>query len=432
MAMETAPASADGISRRQTTIFIVVLSVAACLSFVHRFLPSVLVDAIRDGVAISDLQFSFLQTAFAVSYAVATLGSGWLADRANRRNIIVTGVVVWTIGSFMFALATDMTGLAIGRCLIGFGEALTGPASISLMCDYVRPERRGRAIAAFYFGATIGSALAFSGGGWLLERATDGAFAGLIWVETLAPWRQVVVLLSFAAAAMVPFLFAFPEPARPPISQDRSGPGPIVTLWRIRTTLALVLVTGSSIAIADFAYTTWQTALLTRTFAYSVGEAGQYIGAAALIAGVAGAWLGGAVSDWASAKAGVTGRIRVLQVSALGLLASAAILFVPAGPAAIAAYAAWQIVANIAYVAVAVTLQDIVTDRTRALAASLSTCLSIGLGLGAGPAIVAALNTSVGQGANALVPALLIFLGVLGTATLIFSTLLQQRLLQKG
>lgn len=427
MTVETASASRPSASARQTTIFIVVLSVAACLSFVHRFLPSVLVDAIREGVAISDLEFSFLQTAFAVSYAIATLGSGWLADRANRRNIIVTGVVVWTIGSFTFALASDMTGLAIGRCLIGVGEALTGPASISLMCDFVRPERRGRAIAAFYFGATVGSALAFSGGGWLLERATGGAFAGLVWVETLAPWRQVVVLLSFAAAAMVPFLFAFPEPARPPLAIDRSGPGPISTLWRIRTTLALVLVTGSSIAIADFAYTTWQTALLTRTYAFSVGEAGQYIGAAALIAGVAGAWLGGAVSDWASAKAGVIGRIRVLQISALGLLAAAALLFAPFSWAAVAAYAAWQIVANIAYVAVAVTLQDIVTDRTRALAASLSTCLSIGLGLGAGPAIIAALNEAVGRGANALTPALLIFLLVMGVTTLGVSTLLKQR-----
>ena len=95
--------------------------------------------------------------------------------------------------------------------------------------------------------------------------------------------------------------------------------------------------------------------------------------------------------------------------------------------AAIAAFALWQVAANIAYVAVAVTLQDLVTDRTRALAASMSVCLSIGLGLGFGPTTVALLNQSV-VGEGGLSASLLIVLGVMGLITLSCATLLRRGL----
>ncbi len=47
--------------------FLLVMLVAATFSFVHRYVPSVLVDPIKREMGISDVQFSLLQgTAFAV------------------------------------------------------------------------------------------------------------------------------------------------------------------------------------------------------------------------------------------------------------------------------------------------------------------------------------------------------------------------------
>jgi predicted MFS family arabinose efflux permease len=145
--------------------FVLVMLVAATFSFVHRYVPSVLVDPIKLEMGISDVQFSLLQgTAFAVLYGAASLVCGLLADRVHRRNLVVLGVAVWTVGTVLFGLSTSFSGLLASRAMVGLGEAVLGPASISMLCDYFRPERRGRAIAVSLFGATLGSALAFAAG----------------------------------------------------------------------------------------------------------------------------------------------------------------------------------------------------------------------------------------------------------------------------
>jgi MFS family permease len=195
--------------------FVLVMLVAATFSFVHRYVPSVLVDPIKLEMGISDVQFSLLQgTAFAVLYGAASLVCGLLADRVHRRNLVVLGVAVWTVGTIIFGLSTSFTGLLASRAMVGLGEAVLGPASISMLCDFFRPERRGRAIAVSLFGATLGSALAFAGGGHMLEAASAGQYAGLPWVSDLSPWRQVVVLMGVSGFLLVPAILAFPEPPR--------------------------------------------------------------------------------------------------------------------------------------------------------------------------------------------------------------------------
>lgn len=389
-----------------------------------------LVDAIRADLTITDVQFSTLQTAFALTYAAATLATGWIADRTNRRNLIVAGIALWTVGMFMFALAPNLPTFWSARILTGLGEAVLGPAGISLLCDYVKAENRGKAIAVTYFGATLGTSLAFSGGGLLLDQASAGLFTGAPFLAELSPWRQVVLLAGAIGIFLIPALLCFREPAR---SFDAAAgvKGRLGDLWRLRSVFWLVLFAGSSIAVADFSYTTWQTALLTRTHAFSAGDAGQFLGLSALVAGTAGAWIGGLLTDRAHAKAGPAGRVDLLRLCALGLIASGALLFIPFAWAAVAAFALWQVIANIAYVTVAVALQDLVTDRTRALAASMAVCLSIGLGFGFGPTIVATLNERIGAGENALTASLLIVLIGLGAATFVLSTLLRHRIGRK-
>jgi MFS family permease len=373
--------------------FVLVMLVAATFSFVHRYVPSVLVDPIKLEMGISDVQFSLLQgTAFAVLYGAASLVCGLLADRVHRRNLVVLGVAVWTVGTVLFGLSTSFSGLLASRAMVGLGEAVLGPASISMLCDYFRPERRGRAIAVSLFGATLGSALAFAAGGHMLEAAAAGQYAGLPWVGDLAPWRQVVVLMGVSGFLLVPAI----------------------------------------LALADFGFSIWATALLTRTHGFSVADAGSILGACMLIAGVGGGWLGGVLCDRAHERSPLTGRIDTVVRAAIAMLLSACLLLLPGGWAAVAAFVCWQVAANAAYVGCASTLQDQVSGRTRGIAAALALCMSIGCGLGLGPTSVAALNQQIGGGGDALSTSLLIVLLVAGTGTLACSWLLRRRLARRG
>jgi predicted MFS family arabinose efflux permease len=371
------------------------MAAATVLSFVHRFLPVVLLDDLRRDIRISDLEFSSLQTAFAITYAVTTITSGWMADRSNRRNLLVAGAAAWTLGSFVFGLATSLSGLFAGRILVGAGEAVLVPAGISLMCSYVSAEHRGKAFAITYFGATLGTSLAFSGGGFLLEAARDASFSGLPLIGSLGPWRQVMLLLGGAGLLLIPALLAFREPPRARTSVSIGFAG-FIELWQLRSLLWIALLMGASIAIADFAYTSWQTALLTREHGMGVAAAGNSLGITILVAGSIGAWVGGIAIDKAFQKRGKRGSPEMIVACALLMGLAPLAIQLPFAWAAIAAFALWQAAANVAYVANAVTLQNIVDDQTRGLATALQVCLGIGVGLGAGPAAIALLNTNLG------------------------------------
>ncbi len=409
--------------------FVLVMLVAATFSFVHRYVPSVLVDPIKQEMGISDLQFSLLQgTAFAVLYGAASLVCGLLADRVHRRNLVVLGIVVWTLGTVLFGLSTSFTGLLASRAMVGLGEAALGPASVSMLCDYFRPERRGRAIAVSFFGATLGSALAFAAGGRMLEAAAAGQYASLPWVGELTPWRQVVVLMGASGFLLVPAILAFPEPQRRALAVAEHLGNRAQELWSLRGRLVPVVLAGATVALADFGFSIWATALLTRTHGFTVAEAGTVLGACMLIAGVGGGWIGGVLSDRAHARAPITGRINTVVRAALAMLLSACLLLLPGGWAAVAAFACWQVAANAAYVGCASTLQDQVSGRTRGIAAALSLCMSIGFGMGLGPTSVAALNQQIGGGGDALSTSLLIVLLAAGFATLGFAWVLRRRL----
>jgi predicted MFS family arabinose efflux permease len=409
--------------------FLLVMLVAATFSFVHRYVPSVLVDPIKREMGISDVQFSLLQgTAFALLYCGASLVCGLLADSVHRRNLVVLGVAIWTVGTVLFGLSTSYTGLLASRAMVGLGEAALGPASVSMLCDYFRPERRGRAIAVSFFGATLGSALAFAAGGRMLEAAAAGQYAGLPWVGDLAPWRQVVVLMGASGFLLVPAILAFPEPRRRAVVVAEHLGGRAQELWALRDRIPLVMLAGATVALADFGFSIWATALLTRTHGFSVADAGSVLGACMLIAGVTGGWLGGVLCDRAHLRAPLTGRVDTVVRAAVAMLLSACLLLVPGGWAAVAAFACWQVAANAAYVGCASALQDQVSGRTRGIAAALSLCMSIGFGMGFGPTSVAALNQQLGGVGQALSTSLLVVLLVSGSATLAFAWLLRRRL----
>jgi predicted MFS family arabinose efflux permease len=301
-----------------------------------------------------------------------------------------------------------------------------------MLCDYFRPERRGRAIAVSLFGATLGSALAFAAGGHMLEAAAAGQYASLPWVGDLAPWRQVVVLMGVSGFLLVPAILAFPEPQRRALAVAEQVGNRAQELWALRDRIVLVVLAGATVALADFGFSIWATALLTRTHGFSVADAGSILGACMLIAGVGGGWLGGVLCDRAHERSPHTGRIDTVVRAAIAMLLSACLLLLPGGWAAVAAFVCWQVAANAAYVGCASTLQDQVSGRTRGIAAALALCMSIGCGLGLGPTSVAALNQQIGGGSDALSTSLLIVLLVAGTGTLACSWLLRRRLARRG
>src|SRR6185436_5629951 len=123
-------------------------------------------EPIKREFGLSDGQLGLLTgLAFAISYSVAGIPLGLLADRVARKRLLSGLVAVWSGLTFLSGIATSTLTLALARIGVGASESGASPASMSLITDYFPKERRGLAMALFYMSTPIGTSLAFAIGG---------------------------------------------------------------------------------------------------------------------------------------------------------------------------------------------------------------------------------------------------------------------------
>jgi MFS family permease len=205
---------------------VTVLCLALLVSYTDRLIVNLVVDPIRADLDLSDIEISLLQGAgFAVIFALAGLRSGRLADAVNRRNLIVAGVLLWSVATAGCGLAADFSSFFAARVGVGLGEAALVPAASALIVDLFSPRRRGTALGVFSLGATFGAGGALLFGGELLGWIRAGWFAGVPLAGDLAPWRLVFPLVALPGFALVPLLLTIREPVRHARSGLLPAPG---------------------------------------------------------------------------------------------------------------------------------------------------------------------------------------------------------------
>ncbi len=96
--------------------------------------------------------------AYGLTQAILQVPFGWASDRWGRKPVIVTGLVIFAIGSFVAAWAPTIAWTIVGRTIQGAGAI--SAAVIALTADLTRDEVRTRAMAAI--GITIGGTFALS------------------------------------------------------------------------------------------------------------------------------------------------------------------------------------------------------------------------------------------------------------------------------
>ncbi|PIX96335.1 MAG: MFS transporter [Hydrogenophilales bacterium CG_4_10_14_3_um_filter_63_21] len=95
---------------------------------------------------------------YGLTQAILMIPFGMASDRFGRKPVIIIGLVIFALGSFFAASATDLWGVLLGRALQGAGAI--SAAVTALLADLTREEKRTQAMAMI--GSTIGLAFAFS------------------------------------------------------------------------------------------------------------------------------------------------------------------------------------------------------------------------------------------------------------------------------
>jgi MFS family permease len=95
---------------------------------------------------------------YGLTQGLLQLPFGMASDRFGRKRVIVLGLIVFALGSFWAAAATDLTHLLLGRSLQGAGAV--SAAVTAMLADLTRDEVRTRAMA--WLGSTIALMFALS------------------------------------------------------------------------------------------------------------------------------------------------------------------------------------------------------------------------------------------------------------------------------
>ena len=95
---------------------------------------------------------------YGLTQALLQLPLGMLSDRIGRKKVIYGGLLLFALGSFIAAIATDLVWLTVGRVVQGSGAV--SAVVTALLADLTREENRTKAMAMT--GMTIGITFAVS------------------------------------------------------------------------------------------------------------------------------------------------------------------------------------------------------------------------------------------------------------------------------
>jgi predicted MFS family arabinose efflux permease len=244
------------------------LALVAFLAAMHQNVLSILLVPVQHDLQLSDAAMGALAgTAFAIVYGLASLPLARLADRGNRRNLLVAALGVWSVATALCGLAANVFHLLVARIGVAGALAAQPPATFSMVGDLAPPARRGAAISVVVFGNSLG----FGVGAYVTGLLNDHY-----------GWRLTMALLAAPGLLMAPLLLmTLREPARVQDAAESSTPVGMIEGFRqiagVRTFWPLL----AGFVILNVAYSgflAWMPAFLMRVHGLSTTNMGAAFG----------------------------------------------------------------------------------------------------------------------------------------------------------
>lgn len=142
-------------------IVVALLWFVALLNYLDRQMLSTMKPAMMQDIPeLSKAEnFGYLMAVFLWIYALMSPISGIIADRMNRKNMIVGSLFIWSAVTLAMGYATSFDQIYVLRGIMGFSEAFYIPAALSLIADYHQGSSRSFAIGIHTTGIYLGQAL---------------------------------------------------------------------------------------------------------------------------------------------------------------------------------------------------------------------------------------------------------------------------------
>lgn len=277
---------------RQAWVSLLLLTLCYSIYALDKSVVAVVIEPLKHEFRMTDGQVGLLTGLVStLPFLVTCIPLGMLADRVNRKWLLVALVSLWSVSTAFGGFATSLMFLALSRAAVAAFEAGFTPLGLSILSDRFPPRRHPTAMGIFNVGPMFGVVLALSIGGMV------AATYGWRWAFFLAGIPGLIMALILALVETDPPRGAFKSAAERATVSARPRLGEVVSaLLRSRVSIycaaALVLCSALPNAISI-----WLPSFLVRVHQMPLQQAGMAAAAIGLMMAL-GAGTGGIFADW--------------------------------------------------------------------------------------------------------------------------------------
>jgi MFS family permease len=396
-------------NRRKAWYVVFILTLANISSFIDRQVLSLLVKPIKRDLHLTDTEMSLLMgLSFAIFYTLFGILIGRLADRKSRRNIIITGITIWSVMTTFCASIGTYGQFFLARMGVGVGESTLSPSAYSMISDLFPKSRLATALSVFSLGIFLGSGLAMLiGSGIVANLPTEGMMSVPIFGE-IYPWQMIFLYVGIPGLIVALLLLTIKEPARTGSLQKDgktlklSLSESLKIIFKHKKAYLLICFAATFGAMVNYGCNAWIPTFVARTYGWEVPKAGALYGVVLVISSALGVLFGGWYADKLTKKGLLDGRLRVNILGASLCICSCVIPLLPKAEWALLAIFIPSFAISAPFGAATAAIQEIMPNQVRALASSIFLFILNLIGIGLGPTSVALITDKVFHDENAI------------------------------
>lgn len=290
------------------------LWVVALLNYMDRQMLSTMKEAMSHSIPELEKAETFgnLMAAFMWIYGLMSPFAGAIADRMNRKWLIVASLFVWSSVTLLMGFTHDFSTLYILRMVMGLSEAMYIPAALALIADFHTGKSRSLAIGVHMTGLYVGQAL--GGFGAMLSHH-------LSWENTFIYFGLLGALYALVLATFLhetdAQLERIKNGAKTNESQSNGLNNVVQSFGKILSSVPFwgMLIFFTATSLPGWATKNWLPTLFEQNLHLNMQVAGPISTATIALSSFIGVFVGGAISDrWV--RTNVKGRV---YTSAMGL-----------------------------------------------------------------------------------------------------------------
>ena len=290
------------------------LWVVALLNYMDRQMLSTMKEAMSHSIPELEKAETFgnLMAAFMWIYGLMSPFAGAIADRMNRKWLIVASLFVWSSVTLLMGFTHDFSTLYILRMVMGLSEAMYIPAALALIADFHTGKSRSLAIGVHMTGLYVGQAL--GGFGAMLSHH-------LSWESTFIYFGLFGALYALVLATFLhetdAQLERIKNGAKTNESQSNGLNNVVQSFGKILSSIPFwgMLIFFTATSLPGWATKNWLPTLFEQNLHLNMQVAGPISTATIALSSFIGVFVGGAISDrWV--RTNVKGRV---YTSAMGL-----------------------------------------------------------------------------------------------------------------